>query len=418
MPVQIYGLNHRTASLDMRGKLTFADDELDDALHELQSVIPKLTEAAILSTCNRMEIHAFSEANTAPDFGDWLAKRKGLTSEEVNQATYTYSEQEAVAHAMRVAAGLDSQILGEPQIQGQFKVAYQKARQAGTLGKELAAVENFTLQTAKRIRTETQIGAEPVSVAYAAITMAKQIFADFSRTETLLIGAGSNIQLIAQYLSDEGAERFTVANRTLANAETLAQNLGGTAISLAEIEAQLFKFDIIVSSTGGLEPIITADMLTQATRERRYKPMFIADLAVPRDVEATAGAIRDIYLHTVDDLSKIITQSLAKREELTFEAERLIKDGVECYAQNRRIQLEASLLRDYRAQVDSIRQTVLDAAIKKIDAGEDPATVISKLAHDLTNQLAHKPTISIRHASALGNEELLDLLKGIYELEN
>ncbi len=418
MPILILGLNHQTTSLDMRGRLTVSTDDLRPALLDLQRQVPDLTEAAILSTCNRVEIHGFSPSGDSEPILSWLADVKDVPLPEFRTSTYRHVGKNAATHAMRVAAGLDSQILGEPQIQGQFKMAYRNARECGTLGAELSLLEDFTLQTAKRIRTETNIGKEPVSVAYATITMAKQIFADFQQAQILLIGAGSNIRLIAEYLKDEGATRFTIANRTRANAEKLAPSLNATVIGMDELPNQLSKFDIVVSSTGSPDPVVTNAMLDQATKARRHQAMFVADLGVPRDVEATASDIDEIYLYTVDDLSKIISQSLAKRQELTDVAQRMVAEGVTCYLQKRRLQLESSLLTNYRTQVDTIRQTVLESATKKLDAGEPPADVLAKLAHDLTNQLAHKPTISIRQASATGNEAFLNLLKDIYELEN
>ena len=418
MPILILGLNHQATSLDMRGRLTISADDLRSTLSDLQHQVPDLTEAAILSTCNRVEIHGFSHSGDAEPILNWLAEAKKVPLDEFRASAYHHIGKAAATHAMRVASGLDSQILGEPQIQGQFKMAYRNARECGTLGTELSLLEDFTLQTAKRIRTETLIGAEPVSVAYATITMAKQIFADFDRTEILLIGAGSNIRLIAEYLKDEGATQFTIANRTRANAVKLASPLHASVIEMDEIPIRLSKFDIVVSSTGSTEPVVTTDMLDQATKFRRHRAMFVADLGVPRDVEAAAGNIDDVYLYTVDDLSKIVSQNLAKRQELTFAAQRMVSEGVTCYLQKRRVQLESNLLTNYRAQVDAIRQTVLESATKKLDAGDPPADVLAKLAHDLTNQLAHKPTISIRQASATGNEAFLNLLKDIYELEN
>lgn len=417
MPILIYGLNHETTSLDMRGRLTVAADELGDALHELQAETPDLVEAAILSTCNRIEIHGYSTSGSVAGVQQWLARSRAVPIDEFQGIAYTHTGSAAAAHAMRVAAGLDSQILGEPQIQGQFKEAYRTAREAGTIGKELRLLEDFTLQTAKRIRTETQIGAEPVSVAFAATAMAKQIFAEFHDKNTLLIGAGSNIRLIAKHLRELGATQFTIANRTRANGEALAADLNGRVISLNEIPGELHQFDIVASSTGSVEPVVSTAMLSEATRQRRHKAMFVADLAVPRDVEASATELSDVYLHTVDSLSKIVSQSLDRRRELSVTAERLIDDGIDCYVRKRRVQLEAKLLASYRAQVDSLRQDALGDAKKSLEAGKDPDAVLSDLAATLTNQLAHKPTISIRQASASGNETLLHLLKDIYELE-
>ena len=418
MPILILGLNHQSTSLDMRGRLTISTDELHSALRDLQQQVPDLAEAAILSTCNRVEIHGVSQSGDAEPILNWLAGYKDVPLSEFRESTYHHTGNAAATHAMRVASGLDSQILGEPQIQGQFKMAYRNARECATLGSELSLLEDFALQTAKRIRTETLIGAEPVSVAYATITMAKQIFADFRDADILLVGAGSNIRLIAEYLKDEAATHFTIANRTRANAEKLAPSLNASVIEMDELPDRLNKFDIVVCSTGSTEPVVTTDMLDQATKMRRHRAMFVADLGVPRDVEAEAGNIDDVYLYTVDDLSKIISQNLAKRQELTIVAQRMVAEGVTCYLQKRRVQLESTLLANYRTQVDTIRQTVFDSAKKKLDAGEPPEEVLAKLAHDLSNQLAHKPTISIRQASATGNEAFLNLLKDIYELEN
>ncbi|MYD43882.1 MAG: glutamyl-tRNA reductase [Gammaproteobacteria bacterium] len=417
MPLLVYGLNHESTSLDMRGRLSVAEDELAQALLELRAETPDLAEAAILSTCNRIEIHAYANEDGIESIKQWLAHSRQVPIEEFSFASYVHKGRAAAAHAMRVAAGLDSQILGEPQIQGQFKLAYRHARESGTLGKELSLLEDFTLQTAKRIRTETKIGAEPVSVAFAAVTMAKQIFAEFATQSVLLIGAGTNIQLIAKYLRELGITSFTIANRTRTNAEILASDLAGRVINLDEIADELHNFDMVVSSTGSAKPIVTEKMLSNASRLRRHRAMFVADLGVPRDVEAKAANLPDVYLHTVDDLSTIISQSLTKRQEFTTIAERLIDDGVECYVRKRRLQLEAKLLSNYRTQVDTIRATALKTAHKNLDAGDDPATVMSQLADHLTKQLAHKPTISIRQATASGNEAFLHLLKEIYELD-
>ena len=418
MPILIVGLNHETTTLDMRGRLTISNDELHHALPDLKKHVPDLTEAAILSTCNRIEVHGFSHSSDTDPILNWLAEYKDVPIAQFRRSIYHHTGKAAAKHAMRVAAGLDSQILGEPQIQGQFKMAYRNARESETLGSELNLLEDFALQTAKRIRTETLIGSEPVSVAYATITMAKQIFAEFQQAQVLLVGAGSNIRLIAEYLKDEGATHFTIANRTRANAERLADSISATVIDMSDLPHELNKFDIVVCSTGSIEPVVTAAMLEDATKTRRHRAMFVADLGVPRDVEAASANIEDVYLYTVDDLSKIITHNLAKRQELISVADRMVSEGTTCYIQKRRVQLESSLLANYRTQVDTIRQGVLDSAIKKLEAGVPPADILAKLAHDLTNQLAHKPTISIRQASATGNEAFLNLLKDIYELEN
>lgn len=417
MPILIYGLNHRTAELDLRGKLAFGNDELPTAVEELCS-LPDVHEAAILSTCNRTEVHVHAATEVGETLSNWLATNRQVPDQEVKHATYTKHDLAAVSHAIRVASGLDSQIVGEAQIQGQFKDAYRIAREAQTLGPELGLLEEFTLQTAKRIRTQTATNSEPVSVAYAAMSMARQIFADFSHIKILLIGAGSNIRLISRYLQDEGSQNFTVANRTRANGESLAQSLQGNVIALDEIEQSLHEFDIVVSSTNSPAPLVTTAMLHEASRKRRYRPMFVADLSVPRDVEATADTIPDVYLHSIDDLSKIIPHDAINQNGSVGIADQIIEEGLACYEQKKRIQLSADLLSRYRAQVEAAREGSLEKALKRLNTGDDATEVLRKLAHDLANQIAHKPTLSIRAASTMANSELLHLLKRIYDLDN
>lgn len=417
MPLLVAGVNHQTTPLDMRGRLAIATEDLPHALCNLKAAVPTLEAAAILSTCNRVEIHASAHATDTKPLLAWLAAYRDVSVSELGGHMYSYTGEEAVTHAIRVAAGLDSQILGEPQIQGQFKQAYRSARESGMLNKELVLLENFALQTAKRIRTETQIGAEPVSVAYATITMARQIFSSFEETSVLLIGAGSNIRLISEYLRDAGTTQFTIANRTRGTAEQLAESLGADVIELSEINTELHRFDIVISSTAASELMVTTDMLVSATAVRRHRTMFIADLAVPRDVEASANELADIYLYTVDDLSKIISQTLDRRKALLTDAERLVSEGVHCYKQKRRLQVSSALLIRYRSEVDEIRQSSLTDAERKLAAGEDVSEVLSTLAHVLTNQLAHKPTLSIRKASASDNPDFLHLLKHVYDPE-
>ena len=418
MPILIYGLNHRTAELDLRGQLAFGADELADATRQLCDHSEQISEAAILSTCNRTELHVNSTNPSDQDIATWLCESRQVSEQELRPVAYSYRGNAAIAHVMRVAAGLDSQIVGEPQIQGQFKSAYRTAHDVGTLGSELRLLEEFTLQTAKKIRTETSINKEPVSVAYATLTMAKQIFAEFSQSSTLLIGAGGNIRQIAQYFKEEGAQRFTIANRTLANAESLTREFNGEAITLDRIPEYLHQFDLVVSSTSSSEPVVTESMLRAAARKRRHKPMFIADLAVPRDIEASADTIPDIYLHTIDDLSKIISENVAQRHQVVHEAEQYISEGVQCFEKKHRVQLSASMLKQYRTQIESTRDEALEKALKRLEAGDEPANVLSKFAHELSNQLAHKPTLSIRQASIHDDSDLLHFLKQIYKLDD
>ena len=416
MPILVYGLNHRTAALDLRGRLSFSPEEIHPALVDLKEKVSDLTEAVILVTCNRTEIHGCAASESVEGIRDWFTENRDVKVNELDSSTFTLRDEQAVRHIIEVASGLDSQILGETQIHGQLKAAYQDAQQAGTLGKELLLVQEFTLQTAKRVRTETQINRKPASVASAAITMAKQIFTDISQAQILLIGAGSNIQLVSKYLASENAAHITYANRTTKNAQSLADEFGGSVIDLKDLQTHLSQFDIVVSSTASPNQILSRKDIKTAILNRRHKPIFFADLAVPRDIEASTNELNDIYLYTVDDLSDIAAKSLAERQSVLTEAREIIEDGLACYQQKRRIQLSASLLREYRSKVEQIRDAALDKARHKLSLGTPTDDVIGELASELVNQLAHTPTVALRKASALSDDQLLKLLQETYDL--
>ena len=418
MPILVYGLNHKTAALDLRGRLAFSPDEIKSSLSALQGALPELREVAMLVTCNRTEIHGYSHSVSTEDIRDWLAQNRKVSTKELDLATFALFDDDAVRHIIEVAAGLDSQIMGETQIHGQFKDAYRMAESAGTLGKELSLVHEFTLQTAKRIRTETNLGAKKASVANATIAMATQIFADLQHINVLLIGAGTNIQLIAKLLQGEDARQITYANRTRANAEKLAQEVQGRVISLDDISTELENFDMVVSSTASPSYVLLASEVEEAAQKRRRKPMFMADLAVPRDIDPQVNEFRDIYLYSVDDLSSIVSQSSEERKQLQLKAQELVKDGLLCYQKKHRIQLSSSLLKAYRTQVEDVREVALNKALQKLRAGESGEEVLANLAKDLVNQLAHTPTVTLRNASAMEDGELLKLLQESFDLKS
>lgn len=413
MTLMVYGLNHKTANLDMRGQLSFTPDEIERALQDIQASIADFQEVAMLVTCNRTEIHASSLRDTTEPIRDWLANNRRVSPKQLDEVTYSRFDDEAVRHIMEVASGMDSQILGETQIHGQLKTAYRIAQEAGTIGPDLNLVHEFTMQTAKSVRTDTKIGVKPASVASATIAMAKQIFTDIRRVQILLIGAGSNIQLITQHLQAEGTQHVTFANRTLENAVKLAEPFSASVLSLDSLAEQLHKFDMVVSSTASPHHILSENDVKQAIQERRHKPMFIADLAVPRDIEASANELRDTYLYSVDDLSQHINDSQDDLNTVLAQARRIVQEGIACYKQKRKVQLSGDILKKYRQQVDEARDLAISKAHRKLSTGETSEAVIAELATELANRLAHLPMVTLRRASVLDNGELLTILQDV-----
>ncbi|TVP52358.1 MAG: glutamyl-tRNA reductase, partial [Halomonas sp.] len=331
-----------------------------------------------------------------------------LRVDELARCAYHYLDNDAARHLMRVAVGLDSMVLGEPQILGQLKDAYQQARQSKGLGGELERLFQHTFAVAKQVRTETGIGKNPVSVAYAAVSMASRIFDDFSRSRALLIGAGETIELVARHLHEAGVRQLTVANRTRERAELLAGPLGGTAITLQEIPDALEYADIVISSTAAPLPILGKGMVERALKKRRHRPVFMVDIAVPRDIEPEVGELADVFLYTVDDLEEVIQENRRHRQVAADQAESLIEHGVGSWQHERRIRNGGELIRDYRHHGEVLRDLSRDQALERLARGEDPAKVIERLAHQLTNRLLHQPTQAIRDAASQEHHELLN----------
>ena len=314
------GINHKTAPLEIRERVAFAPDRLPEALHDLRAR-SRVEEAAILSTCNRTELVCCTKNTTANEVVTWLGNYHHLRQEQVAPYVYLHPEQNAVRHMLRVASGLDSMILGEPQILGQIKSAYATAMQAGTVGTLLGRLFQHTFSVAKQVRTDTAIGSSPVSVAFAAVSLAKQIFDDLPQRTVMLIGAGETIELAARHLHENGIGRIIIANRTVEKAHALASNFSGYAIELAEIPAHLAEADIVISSTASPLPILGKGAVERAIKARKHRPMLMVDIAVPRDIEPEVGDLRDIYLYTVDDLQEIIQEGLKSRQEAAKQAE-------------------------------------------------------------------------------------------------
>ena len=410
------GLNHKTAPVQVRERVAFAPDRLPEVLQQLAAE-EAVSEAAILSTCNRTELLCNVVGGDSGIIIDWFRRYHRLRPEELEPYLYTHPEMHAVRHLLRVASGLDSMILGEPQILGQLKDAYLAARKAGTLGKLLNRLFEHTFAVAKQVRTDTAIGASPVSVAFAAISLARQIFASLADHAALLIGAGDTIELAARHLRENGIGRMIIANRTLARAEALVNEVQGMAITLAEIPEYLPQADIVISSTASQLPILGKGAVERAIKIRKHQPILMVDIAVPRDIEPEVGELNDVYLYTVDDLREIIDEGLKSRQEAAQQAEKIIDTQVARFMGWLRSLDAVATIRSYREQVDRIRSEELAKARRLLAAGHDPETVLQHLAHGLSNKLAHAPSVQMRRAGFEGRDELLSAARELLDIK-
>nr|WP_299240393.1 glutamyl-tRNA reductase [uncultured Halomonas sp.] len=406
MTLLALGINHNTASIEVREQVAFNPSQLEKALGELKS-LPHVREAAVLSTCNRTELYCVTGEQGEQAILDWLSGFHGLTVNQLIQCAYHHLDDAAARHLMRVASGLDSMVLGEPQILGQIKTAYQQAHDYQGLGGELERLFQHVFSVAKQVRTETGIGENPVSVAYAAVSLANRIFDDLSQSRALLIGAGETIQLVARHLKEAGVQDMVVANRTRERAAALAQEVGGKAISLSEIPDELPRADIVITSTAAPLPILGKGMVERALKLRRYRPVFMVDIAVPRDIEPQVGELNDVFLYTVDDLQEVIEENRRHRQVAAAQAEELITLGVEHWLHERRVRGAGDIIRRYREHGDALRQASESRALAQLAKGEDPEKVIRRLTQQLTNKLLHGPTLRIREASGAERHDLI-----------
>jgi glutamyl-tRNA reductase len=412
MTLLALGINHKTATVAVRERVAFTPSQLASALTQLRH-IPQVREAAVLSTCNRTELYCVTDSRGERVVLDWLGHFHGLPVDDLTTCAYHYLDNEAARHLMRVAVGLDSMVLGEPQILGQLKEAYQSARQARGLGGELELLFQHTFSVAKQVRSRTGIGQNPVSVAYAAVSLASRIFDDFGRSRALLIGAGETIELVARHLREAGVRDMIVANRTRERAEVLADEFNAEPISLNEIPDALVRSDIVISSTAAPLPILGKGMAERALKKRRHRPIFMVDIAVPRDIEPEVGDLDDVFLYTVDDLNEVIQENRRHRQAAADQAESLIEHGVSVWLQERRIRGGGELIRRYRDQATELRELSEQQALARLARGEDPETVVRLLAHQLTNRLLHRPTVAMREASGGERRDLLSAAEAL-----
>ena len=410
------GINHKTASVAVRERVAFGPEQLVDALQQLCRVTP-CQEAAILSTCNRSELYRALDEARAEAILAWLADYHGLSLDDLRACAYIHQDNDAVRHMMRVACGLDSMILGEPQILGQMKDAYATAREAGTLGPLLGRLFQATFSTAKTVRTDTRIGENPVSVAFAAVSLAKQIFSDLKRSQALLIGAGETIALVARHLHEQGVSRIVVANRTLERASALAEEVGGQAVLLSAIPDELVNSDIVISSTASPLPILGKGAVERALKKRKHRPVFMVDIAVPRDIEPEVGELDDVYLYSVDDLHEVIAENLRSRQGAALAAEELVLSGVDEFMQRLRERDSLDLLRGYRARAEQLRDEELAKALRLLGNGTPAEDVLAQLARGLTNKLLHAPSVQLKKFSAAGRHDALAVAQELLALD-
>ncbi|UGB38850.1 glutamyl-tRNA reductase [Frateuria soli] len=413
MPLIALGLNHLTAPVSLREQVAFDADAASEALRELRAE-PGVEEALILSTCNRTELYVgvATGAEQAPQA--WLNRHHHLTPGKLDEFLYRHDEDAAVRHMFRVATGLDSMVLGEPQILGQVKDAYQLARDARALGAPLDRLLQHTFAVAKRVRTDTRIGAHTVSVAFTAVRLAEQVFADLKQACVLLIGAGDTIELAARHLVDKQVSRLIVANRTLENAQELAGRYGGYAVALADLPQHLAEADIVISSTAARQPVVTRPLVERAVAARKRKPMFMVDIAVPRDIDPAVASLEDVYLYGIDDLQQVIDGNRRSREAAAREAETIIDLQVDRYMAWRRALTLRNPAIDLRQHAERYRDEVLLKAQAMLARGKSPDEALAFLANTLTNKLLHHPSARLREAALNGDLDLLHAAGRLY----
>lgn len=407
------GLNHQTAPLAVRERVTFQAERLQSALDEFVRGEP-VKEAAILSTCNRTELYCvLAEPQAALD---WLAGYHRVPPQELKPYVYTLPHAEAVRHAFRVASGLDSMVVGEPQILGQMKEAARAAESAGTLGTLLNKLFQRSFAVAKEVRSNTGIGANVVSMAAAAVKLAARIFPSLADQKVLLIGAGEMIELAATHFAAQRPRAMAVANRTLERAQALAQRFGGESFELRDLPERLPEYDIVVSCTASSLPIIGKGTMERTIKARRHRPMFMVDLAVPRDIEAEVAAMDDVFLYTVDDLAAMVRQGVDSRQSAVAQAEAIIESQVGSFLHWMDAREMVPLIRQLRESAEDARRGEVERAARLLARGDDPKAVLEALSHGLTNKLLHAPTQALNQGAS--DDPLKALVARLYRLRS
>ncbi len=418
MSILVVGLNHKSAPVSIREKVAFSHEQLTQALEQHnKDRDTKKDEKIILSTCNRTEIYTSSHTS-ADDICHWLAEQHDLSIDELRGYLYTHSGEKAIQHVLRVASGLDSMVLGEPQILGQLKSALKTSTECNSAGTTLKRLMQHAFSTAKRVRTQTSIGSNPVSVAFAAVNLARRIFSQLENKTALLIGAGETIELVGRHLHSAGIGKIIIANRSVSKATKLAEELSGIGVTLQELSDYLPEADIVISSTAAPIPVIGKGTVEWALKKRKRRPIFMVDIAVPRDIEPEVGELDDIYLYTVDDLQSVIEENMKSRQQAAGQAEEMIIEEVSTFSDWLRAQDQIQLLKSYREKIEGIKQETLEKTHSLLRNGKTAEEVIEFLAHTLTNKLAHDATVAMNKAARKGDLKLLEASSKLLNLSN
>lgn len=409
------GINHTTAPLALREQVAFVPERLGDALRHAQAM-GLTNDLVIVSTCNRTELYSITDS--PEDLAEWLAQTHGLSIETLSDHLYRHGEEDALIHLMRVASGIDSMVLGEPQILGQVKSALQYARDAGTVTPKLTRIFEHVFSAAKKVRTETAIGAQAVSLGFAVLQLARQMFSDLGEIKVLLVAAGEMNTLVGRHLAEHGVKKLLICNRSLERANRLAKELQShvtvEVIPFDQLESALQRADLVSSSTGSIHPVITRDMVRRALKTRRHRPMLMIDLAVPRDIEPRIAALDDVYLYTVDDLQTVIEGNLAHRRQAAVEAEVMVSQLAAQYIQSNRAQQAGPAIALYRQHMDEIRQQELIRARQLLTQGVSVDEVLERLSQGMLAKLLHRPSQLIREAAIDEDSERLEwITKGL-----
>ena len=415
MHVAAFGLNHHTAPIQLREQVVFQVERMQAALTQfLGRRFAK--EAAILSTCNRTEIYCAAKrgVDVAEDATRWLADYHAVDRDTLKPHLYALDQEQTVRHAFRVAAGLDSMVIGEPQILGQMKRAAKDAEEAGALGTHLHQLFQRSFAVAKEVRSQTAIGEQSVSMAAATVRLAGRVFPTLAETRVLVIGAGEMIELVATHFRAHNPLSITVANRTVERAEALAARVGGNAIRLADLSTQLQHYDIVISCTASSLPVLGKGMIERALRERRHRPLFMVDLAVPRDIEAEARELDDVYLYTVDDLAATVREGMDARRGAIVKAEAIIETGVKGFMQWLDNRAAVPLIKQVREMAELARRSELDRALQALEQGRDPREIMERLSQALTNKLMHHPTAALANAGAQNRDQMCAMVESLY----
>ncbi len=416
MPLLTLGLNHQTAPVDIREKITFSPQHLERALNEIQNV-KGIKEAVILSTCNRTEIYCECDDKYEAGLITWLAQFHQINESDIAPYLYQHNHGLSIQHLYRVASGLDSLVLGEPQILGQLKTAFESATQANSINTILGRLFQSAFTVAKKVRTETEIGSNPVSVAFAAVSLAKQIFGNLSSLQALMIGAGETIELAARHLKSQGIGKIVIANRTLERAQLLADEIDAQAVVIGDIPEYLAKSDIVISSTASQLPILGKGTTEDALKIRKHKPIFMVDIAVPRDIEPQVAELDDIYLYTVDDLKEVIDENQKSREAAAKEAEAMIISEIVHFDEWLKTHKNADEIRLLRHRAEQLKNDCLNKAMQQMAkpnlTTQQTEDIMQSLATCMCNKMIHGPTVEMRKALKMDDHNKINLLHSL-----